>query len=104
MFEVGHRRYYLLSSTRLLDDGGLLRDRLDDGRSSRLRHLGWGGNDVGNLDGTLLELVRELFVQEIANYEDSNDGHDVEHVKGGLGGDFLDNGTLSMVDDWGAHY
>jgi len=103
---VGHSRYYLLSARPgLLDDGGLLRDRLDDGRSSRLRsHLGWGRNDIGNLDGTLLELVRELFVQEISNHEDSNDSHDVEYVKGRLGGDFLDNGALSMVDDWGAHY
>lgn len=101
---MGRGRYYLLS-TRLLDDGGLLRDRLDDGRSSRLgSHLGWGRNDIGNLDGTLLELVREFLIQEIANYEDSNNGHNVKNVKGRLGGDFLDNGTLSMVDDWGAHY
>ena len=102
---MGYSRFYLLSSVRprLLDDGGLLRDCLNDGRS-RPDNLGRGGNDVWNLDGTLLELVRELLVQEVTDQENGDDGHDVEYVKGRLGGDFLDNGTLGMVDDWGAHY
>ena len=89
----------------LLNDIGHLGHGLDDdgGGGSSPTHLGRRHN-VWNLDGTLLELVGELFVQEIADEQYGDDRYDVEHVKGRLGGDFLDDGALGMVDDWGTHY
>lgn len=90
----------------LLDHIGNLGHGLnDDGRGGGPHRLGWGCNDIWNLDGALLELGSEFLVQEVTNHENCNDRHDVEDVKGGLGGDFLDDGTLGVVNDvWGAHY
>ena len=93
----------LLLHAWLFNDGGLLGHGLNDGRG-RFCHLGCGGHNVWNLDGTLLELVGELFVQEIADDQYGDDRYDVEHVKGRLGGDLLDDGALGVVDDWGTHY
>ena len=93
----------LLLDPGFLNDFGHLGDGLNNnGRS--LGHLGRGCNNVGDLDGALLELVGELFVQEIPNHENCDDRHDVEDVKGRLGGDLLDDGALGVVDDWGTHY
>ena len=94
----------LLLDPRLLNDFGNLRYGLNNNGRRLGRHLGGSCNNVGDLDGALLELLGELLVQEIANDENCDDGNDVENVEGGLGGDLLDNGTLGMVDDWGAHY
>lgn len=94
----------LLLDPGLLNDFGHLGDGLNNNGRSLGRHLGRGCNNVGDLDGAPLELVGELFVQEIPNHENCDDRHDVEDVKGRLGSDLLDNGTLGMVDDWGAHY
>ena len=96
----------LLLDPGFLNDFGHLGHGLnDDGGGGRPGRLGWGCNDIRNLDGALLELGGELLVQEVTNHENCNDRHDVEDVKGGLGGDFLDDGTLGVVNDvWGAHY
>lgn len=97
----------VLLDARLLNDiGNLIGNSLnDDGRgSSSLCHFGRGGNNVWNFDCALLELGRELLVQKVPDDQDGDDRHDIEDVKGGLGGDFLDDGTFGMVDDWGAHY
>ena len=97
--------FYLLSpGPWLLDHIGHLGDGFDDDGRRLGRHLGRGCNNVGDLDGALLELVGELFVQEIPNHENCDDRHDVEDVKGRLGGDLLDDGALGVVDDWGTHY
>ena len=93
----------LLLDPGFLNDFGHLGDGFDDD-GCRLGHLGRGCNNVGDLDGALLELLGELFVQEIPNHENCDDRHDVEDVKGRLGGDLLDNGSLGVIDDWGAHY
>jgi hypothetical protein len=69
-----------------------------------LRWLGQRHVDLGQLDGTLLELVGELLVQEIAYDQDGNESHNVKNVKEGTRLDFAEDGTLGMIYDWGAHY
>ena len=104
---MGSRGFYLLRSlildTRLLDHLWIDGAGLDDHRGCRLR-LGGRCHDVRDLDGPRLELVSEFLVQKVTNHKNGDNCHDIENIERGLGGDFLDDGTFGVIDDWGAHY
>jgi hypothetical protein len=80
---------------------GIFRERMRN--RCGIRRTDGRGNNGGEPDRALLELVGELLVQEIANHENCDDSHDVEDVEGRLGRNLLDGRTFDVIDDWSAH-
>lgn len=95
-------------------------DRMGLGRHNLIVFWGWhlgslchdahgllgGGAHLRNVDGTLLELLGELLVQEIADDQDSNQCHDIENIEWALSLYLLNNRTLDMINNWNSrlHY
>ena len=65
-----------------------------------------GGAHLGNADGTLLELLGELLVQEVADDQDGNHSHDIEDIEWALSLYLLNNRALDMINNWNSrlHY
>jgi hypothetical protein len=65
-----------------------------------------GGAHLGNVDGTLLELLGELLVQEVADDQDGNQRHDIEDIEWALRLYLTDSRTLDMINNWNSrlHY
>lgn len=65
-----------------------------------------GGAHLRNIDGALLELLGELFVQEVADDQDGDQRHDVEDVKWALSLYLANSRALDMINNWNSrlHY
>lgn len=91
----------LLFHTRLWDDLGL--GLYDNWRLCKFRGGGGGWDDRWELDCPLLELVGELFVQEVTYHENCDDRNNVENIEWRLGCNLLNGGALGVINNWWDH-
>lgn len=88
-----------LLDTRLWDDLELGLLRLNH-HWSTLTWLHWRWDNRRELDGSLLELLCKLLVQEIANHENCDKRHNVENIERRLGRNLLNDCALRVINNW----